>query len=409
MKLLVKFSVLLILALLVMLVAMHLFIAVQGRHFLARKLEALFKRRVSISSLRTSFPATLTLRGLEVQGLAKIDELRASGGLLHLLRPDVRLSYVKIVRPVLTLQRNPSSEALPAQQPAAAGTPTSPSTKTAVPAPAPTPTSPSPAEEFSSFFSQFSAKRLVITDGMLQLTDRAAGTQEIVLTVKHIALKVSNLDFTGRSREATTFSCAGRIPWREGSDEGVIDISGWLNLSKKDIDATIRISDIDAMYLAPYYSSWLDLDKARIQRAKLQFTSVLKGSNNNVTANCHLELTDLVFRSRPADTEAPKEEKMASTVVGMFKGLDKDRRIVLNFKFKTKLTQPQFGIEHIVHAVEARYRQAHIKKTWGVDYLFIVPGKIVEGVITGVTEVSRTLVDGIRGVARPSPSGVVQN
>ena len=73
------------------------------------------------------------------------------------------------------------------------------------------------------------------------------------------------------------------------------------------MQAALKIKDIDAIYLYPYYSMWVDLEKARIEKAKLNFSADINGLNNNVNVECHLELTDMVRKPlEPGQRRKPR-------------------------------------------------------------------------------------------------------
>jgi len=133
---------------------------------------------------------------------------------------------------------------------------------------------------------------------------------------------------------------------------GKVELSGWLDSFRKDIRATLKISGIDAVYLHPYYSYWLkDLDQARIEKARLNFTSEIQGLDNNVTANCHVELTDMVRKP----LEIGESEEKASRIPMLswigFKNMDQGK-VELNFVIKTKMDSPQFGFNNFKMAFE---------------------------------------------------------
>jgi len=90
-------------------------------------------------------------------------------------------------------------------------------------------------------------------------------------------------------------SSRAEIPWREDSGEGIVYTSGWVNLYRKEMQARLEIEGIDGISLHPYYTKWVDLENSRIEQAKLNFFSDVQGMNNEIVAQCRLELTDIEF------------------------------------------------------------------------------------------------------------------
>ena len=76
------------------------------------------------------------------------------------------------------------------------------------------------------------------------------------------------------------------------------------------MQASVDIRDIDGIYLYPYYANWVDLEGARIEKAKLNFSSKITGINNDVNAACHLALADIVRRPL-----AEEEEDIISRII----------------------------------------------------------------------------------------------
>ena len=188
------------------------------------------------------------------------------------------------------------------------------------------------------------------------------------------------------------FNLKGNIPWSVGQEAGTIEADGWLNFSKRDMLANLKIHGIDGIYLYPYYSYWVDLEKARIDKATLNFDTNIQGIDNNVTAVCHLELVNIVRKPRSAAEPEQKAERITNAVLDIFKAMDQGK-IVLNFKVETKMDKPQFSFGNIKMAFESKLSQGR----GGIEAKDIVmlPGKLLEGAVKGGADMSRSVVDGI--------------
>jgi len=166
-----------------------------------------------------------------------------------------------------------------------------------------------------------------------------------------------------------------------------------MDLIKQDMHASLEIKDIDGIYLYPYYRQWVDLKNSIIEKAKLNFTSNIQGVNNNITAQCHLELNDLVFKHADDNEQSfQRKEKMTNTVLGLFKS--PQNTIVLDFTHKTKMDNPQFGFINIKGAVENKLASLRSPARPLVGDIFTLPVKVLQGIVVSTTDLSKAAIDG---------------
>lgn len=352
----------------------HLFIVIKGKSILTKQLENSTKKKVSIAYLGIIPPLNLEVKNLEIQGLAKIDSISISPSILGLLIGRVALNNIKIVRPEFVYERVLSDTA---EAPPTATPPTQPQRKSPL---------------------RLIVKRINIKDGKINFIDRTVGQEGIKITVKDINFNLTNLYMFPRSVIAN-FELKGKIPWQEGQEEGKLEAEGWLNFFEKDMQATLKIEDIDGIYLYPYYSNWVDLEKARIEKAKLNFTSNIQGLNNDVTAQCRLELTDIVRKPRPPEEGQEKAEKITDVVLDILKGLDQGK-IVLNFTIKTKMDSPQFGFGDIKSAFEDKIAQGRKTNGFQPQDILMLPGKMIETTVKNATDISKAVIEGTVAIGK---------
>jgi hypothetical protein len=380
-----------ILILVIIYSAFYVFAIFKSKAIIIERLKAFTERDVSLGYFDFAPPLNFKIKNLNIEGLAKIDEVFISVSIPYLLTGNIALNNVMVVRPEITFVKVQPKAAEPS----------------AAPVPIPT-TEPilghSLKSEGKSPFLRLIVKRLNIKDGKVDFIDPAAGPEGIKIIVKDINFNLSNL-YTFPFSAITNFELKGRIPWRAGGQEGKIGAEGWMNFFKKDMQATLKIEDIDGIYLYPYYSQWVDLEKARIESAKLNFTSNINGLNNNVTAECHIELTDIVRKRRPPKESPEKAEKIADAILDIFKSSDQGR-VILNFTIRTKMDSPELGFSNIKTAVE--HKLAQMRSAGGIktDTILMLPFKLIEGVVKGATDVSRAMIDGTFAVGNELKSAV---
>jgi len=373
MKLWMRLSFIVVVILASLLLITYFVLIFQGKAIITKQLEAVTHKKVNIGHFGLVSPFRFEIKNLEIQDLAKVDSIFVSPSLLGFLTGNIALNEVKVIKPELTYERfalssiDSSRVIIPSDKPAAAPL----KKKRMVP---------------------LVIKNISIKDGKFNFVDHTVSEAGLRVTVKDISVDLNNLYILPRSVIAK-FEAKGRIPWQQGQQEGSIEVSGWLNLFKKNMKATVKVEGIDGIYLYPYYAQWINLEQTRIQNAKLNFRSDITGMNNEVTANCHLELTDIVFRQRAPEEPIDKAEQIATAVLDIFKALDKGN-IVLNFTIKTKLDMPQVGFEDIKMAFENKFAGA--KKPEGIkpEAVLAFPFKLLQGLAKGATDLSKAVVDG---------------
>lgn len=360
----------------------HFFLMFKGKALIVKKLEEVTNRKVTISYFNILPLFDLEIDNLNIEGLMKADIVFLSPSILFALTGNTAFNSLRIIRPVINWEFSSYEpdetiiEAAPAK-----GT----SADVIV----------SSSAEFPEVQKNqplhFIVKQLNISNGKINLFDKTPQPDGIKIRLQNVNLNLTNLYLFPISA-ITQFDLKGRIPWKTGKEEGKIRAHGWMNLQKKDMDAVLEIKDIDGIYLYPYYSQWIDLEKARIQSANLKFTSKIRGINNNLVADCHLELTDIVRKPLGPDETEKTASKIADAVLDMFKSLDQGR-VALDFSVKTKMDKPRFGLGTIKTAVENKLSKAQ-KEDGAVKSVLKFPGRLLEGTVEGATDVSKAVLEG---------------
>jgi hypothetical protein len=377
------FFILVFLALTVFL-GLHTFVSIKGRDLLTSKLHSVFQSEVLVGRVTTSFPLQLIVKDLEIRNWFKIKKVLAGTGIIDVLGGNFILSDLRLEGLELDLEkRKRGQEAeIPANLDleAVAG---------------------NMAQVQQDFFlpQHIILQQLRISDGTLTYTDYTKGEIPIKITVKDLTVKMDNFQWPFRGSEVTSFQVSGKVPWENIKEEGFIDLKGWINFFRKDMSAKIKIKDIDGIAIYPYYSSWIDIDKARIEKARLDFSSDITGLKNDISAGCHLEMTQLTFKPKEEHADEQRAEKITHVVVGMLKALNQGR-IVLDFNFKTKMDNPEFGLGIIQQAFKDKIYQARKNKDSGAIAIIKFPGKLIEGTITSAADLTRSVINGTVNIGK---------
>lgn len=364
--------------------ATYIFVLLRGKVIIINRLSNLTHKKVTIGYFDLKPPLNLVINNLNIEGLANIDTIYISVSIPSLLTGKIALNNTRIIKPVLTIERKNGKE----NNVSLVNT-----VKTAA-APAIPQSSPTlaPVVVAKKHKQRVRFKRFNIKDGKINFVDHTVKGDSIKITLKDINFNLNNV-YVFPSTTITTFDLKGNIPWSVGKEEGKINAEGWINFAKKDMLATLKIEGIDGVYLHPYYSNWVDLEKARIESARLAFTSNIHGLDNNVTADCHLDLTDIVRKPRGPEESAEKAEKLTDAVLDIFKTMNQGK-VVLDFTIRTKMDRPEFGFGNIKMAFEEKLSQARAGSGFKPLDILMLPGKILEGGVKGMTGFSKAVIDG---------------
>lgn len=369
--------------------AAHIFLILQGRALVTRRIEALTNKKVTIGDFAITPLLKIEIKNLQIQDMGKVDSVYIVPSMLGLLTGVVAFNDVQIINPDLIIEKFKQSQNEETIVIKEETNPPVVSSKSVAKARVKI------SEEQIGHIRAI-LKRLSIKNGRINFVDHTVGDKGIKLTFKDVDFTVTDLYLFPRSAVAE-FDLKASIPWQAGQEEGSIRFWGWVNFYKKNMKADLKISGIDGVYLYPYYSSWVDLDKARIEKAKLNFTSDISGSNNNLTAVCHLELTDIVRLGRPSDQQPEKAEKIATAILDIFKALDKGK-IVLDFTIRTKMDRPELGFGQIRMAFEEKLANGLKERQLSNANVLMFPANILERAVKSATDITGAVIAGTAGI-----------
>jgi len=359
----------------------YAFLILKAKSILADKLGSAFGRKVSIGQLKLKPPLNLELMDLDVEGLVKVDYVYISPSIPNLLAGKIALNKVRIISPKISCERSLPLAPVATHSVAVSNKPEAEKPKQIAPGAA------------KGNGLRLIIKSFKVKSGEINFIDHPADSRKITVIIKNIELNLKDL-YTYPVDVVFNFDLNGRLPWQSGEPDGKIYLEGWVNPYKKDMSANLRIEDIDAIAFYPYYSTWVDLEKARIDKAKLNFSSKIKGVNNNISAQCHLELVDIVRKARPPEEPQQKAERLTDAVLDMFKAMNQGK-VVLDFTLHTKMDHPQFGFENIKSAFEGKLMQARTNSGLRPQDMLLWPGKMLQGGIKNGTDFTKAAVDGV--------------
>ena len=360
----------------------YIILLVSAKNIIAAKIGQITSHKTSIGKLNIKPPLNIEIRNLNIEGLARAGYIYLSPSIPSLLFGRIAFNKVKIINPEITYQHTAPTVVVQDSQ-----TVISEVKPSLVDAPS------GIAGKPQSSGLPVTIKSLKIYSGRLNFIDSTGSKGIINFIVKDIKLYVTNL-FNAKGNSVSNFNLNGNISWNTGEPDGKIFLEGWANFSRKDILASLKIENIDAIVFYPYYSTWVDLEKARIDKAKLNFTCDIKGINNDVTATCHLELVDIVRKVRLSAEPQQKAEKLTDAVLDMFKTMNQGK-VVLDFTLHTKMDRPEFGFGNIKSAFEGKLMQGRASTGLRPQDMLLWPGKWLQNGIKSGVDFSNAALDGV--------------
>ncbi len=331
--------------------------------------------KTTIGKLSILPPLAIDVRGFEITGLIKAERIYVVPSIRNLLFGKLVFNEIFIGAPEFTYQRNPPAEPVQDSRAPVMDAQTSVATTT------------------SGKGLALAIRKLRINNGNLNFTDNTATSGKISVLVKDINLNIFNISTFG-SKEKTNFDLKSKLSWASGEPDGTMLLEGWVDFNQKNMSAALKIQKIDAIVFYPYYSTWVDLEQARIEQAKLNFNCDIQGVNNDVTANCHLELADMVRKVRQLQEPRQKAERITDAVLDMFKTMDAGK-VVLDFILRTKMDRPEFGFDNIKSAFEGKLMQARSSAGLRPQDVLSWPRRWLQsGIKTGL-DLSNAVIDGL--------------
>jgi len=377
--------------------AAFLFLHFKGKSFIVNELKSLTGRNVTIEKFFLSGTLKIELQNLKIENIFKADSIKIIPNILESLSGRIVIQGIEITKPEFVVVRaidKGNAELVLAD---------SPLYVKAV-------ASPIPSIDVSLISSRRSIKikklmvnalfikNVSVKEGTFGFLDKTVSTEPVKLIVQNLNINLNNAILLPRS-VINNIELRGNVPLEGSAEMGQIEISGWVNFIKKDIEASIKIHNIDGVSLYPYYSDWVKLDKSRINTAKLSFDSQIHGFNNDVTADCRLELTEISFKERLEEEKEPRAEKIANFVLGLLKSID-GGKMEVKFPIKTKMDNPVFGGNVIKDAVMEKVVKARDKSRIKAEDLVLFPEKVVQGTVKGATDITKALISGAADIGK---------
>lgn len=377
--------------------AAFLFLHLKGKSLIVDELKGLTGRNVTIGKFILSPTLKIELQDLIIENIFKADSIKIIPNIIESLSGKIVIQGIEITKPefvVVRVANVGNTELVLADSPFY--------TQSIAAAASSVEAGSSSAQRLirirNILVNALFIKNVSVREGKFGFLDKTGVTEPVKLIVQDLNINLNNAILLPRS-VINNLELRGNVPIEGNAQMGEVEISGWVNFIKKDIEANIKIRNIDGVSLYPYYSDWIKLDKSRIKTVKLSFDSQIHGLNNDVTADCRLELTEISFKERAQEEKEERAEKIASFVLGLLKSVD-GGKMEVKFPIKTKMDNPVFGGDIIKTAVMEKVVNARNKSRLKTEDIVLFPEKVVQGTVKGATDITKALISGTLDITK---------
>jgi len=312
-----KIFIVIIAVFLVIFIAASVYIAFNGKKLLIEQIEKNLGMKAGLEDISLSMPFSVNLTKLELGDLFKADKISVSPSLISLFTGKIILGNLKLVNPEINLIREAdNSFNLPKFK--QEGAP-----------------------------PQVIITGLVVQNGKLIFTDKKIDPSGYKTILSDVNVRVSRVMFPLTSLSAD-FDLSTQFLTAQSKNIGQLLLKGWLDFTRKNMDADFQIKDLDPAYFTPYLGDLLS--EKKLLSGKLNLSSIFKAEKNDLNIDSDFRLSDLVYapESLPVDGELT-DLNLEKKALDLFT----DKNGVLDFKFNlnTKFDKPEISAEQLKKAM----------------------------------------------------------
>lgn len=180
----------------------------------------------------------------------------------------------------------------------------------------------------------FGMERLRIVKGSVDFEDRRAGETFGQIQLREVGLNVERIEFPSFSSRSPV-ELKGKMKGR--AKTGEIDVKGWVDFRNSDLEASIKMKEVELKVFEPYYQKRVS---AEIESGYLNMDAHLSVKERMVDIPVKLEVADL--RIKEGGTIFYIPAKMLSSRLK-----EKGNRIGIQFQIKGRLGDPRFRLEEV--------------------------------------------------------------
>lgn len=326
------FKVLLILVIVFILsvVVLSAYFLANSKTILSSELKKKLGTEVSLSGLRVVWPGALVIENFSISKTFSVKKIEVVPSLLGFLHGDIVFNYIFLEEPQGTVTRLSGGtfdfgipllkkeEAAPVQGPETVKV----------------------KSQTSSKEPKFYFNKLKIRGARFVFIDQATPSkEEFQVTLAKLDLDVHRPFVLNLSR--FHFDGQAIFEAKDLTQAGTLKLSGWIDILPRDMDGTVRIEISSMPLFSPYYKKYV---KQEIESGRAVVSADLKSKANDLTADCHVELGDIIFKKKSQGPEGEEAGQEKSGFSGFTFGsmLGAGGSTIFDFTIRTKLDHPKF-------------------------------------------------------------------
>ena len=270
----------------------YVYLCFKGKDLIIRRVEQELGQKITFKSIGFSYPLTINVHGLGVEGYGSAKQAAFSLSLPHLFLGEVHFSKVEITSPSILLTRRQNEKI------------------SFVPGAAASAQAPGAAIKAKTPGLSLYARSVIIHNGTFNFFESSGsearasfGLRKVEARIEHVAFPVQRSWKTSFHLKAFVSGFGGRLNNEE------LAIAGWADLFKKDMLARVSLTGADGR-------KGLSVD--------------LESLNNDMTVQGAMSLN---FRSKTSPAQGTKDLEGLLIQAAQASGANVD----LKFRFKTKM------------------------------------------------------------------------
>ncbi len=307
MRIIAKISIILILVVVVLFFCAYLIFNMRGRDIVEQQMARVFDVSVSLEDISLSFPATVKIKNLEIEGFLKTD-LKFSVNPLGLFSAKIILNNIIVTKPQLTLKRGRDGVfETPLRQDVSNGK-----------------SRPLPI-----------ILGLDINDGHILFIDSSQNNYQ--LNIYDLDVRVHKKAMA--LRPAFNFDISAQLGDNAKNGKNFIT-TGWIDFIKKDMQGSLEIKDFYTGDISLFYNRLLGNG---ISESRLSLQAAMNAKDNDLKIDCHLLLSRIKPETEGETAGESKNHKDILVFSGLFDIFSSpEGEIELDFVIRTKLDKPKF-------------------------------------------------------------------
>ena len=315
MKKLVKIIIILFVLLAVISLAGFIFLSVKGKSLVISQLANILRPKVEIGSIKLNFPDTVELNQLKIENFLETKQLLIQPSLIAFLSGNVGFSKIVLVEPKIIIERDVNGEF-----------------------------------NVNNLLKEQSGKSkpviigdLVIENGSVNFIDKKIQPDGFVSEIRKLDLKLSN-------PLSPRFKISAEVLGTDKEKPGLFSAEGWISWLRKDMDANLKLSNLDGAYFGPYFQNFLSEQKLKSAGVNLQVN--LTAKNNQIEGKCHLNIDNIVYEEQQKQESETKEISISgiiSSVLGQSQ--EKTNQITLDLPIKGTLIPFKINLVKITGSI----------------------------------------------------------